>query len=119
MRLQRLIVPALALALLSAVQDRPAASRADLEGRVKLLETRLLQVEGHLQAQAVSAQAVSKALDEAVKEGFTAGINPRSREILVEAWKSQAQSAGKGLQAARPAASTQRIDPRLERRKRR
>jgi hypothetical protein len=36
-------------------------------------------------------------MDKAVEEGFTAGINYRSRETLVQAWKAQNRAALKDV----------------------
>ncbi len=57
------------------------------------LTPRIERIEAYLQAQAKSAQALEDALDEAVDQGYTAGINYRSRETLIDAWKKQNTAA--------------------------
>lgn len=68
----------------------------DPDPNANLLQ-RIEHIESYLQAQAKSVRATDRALDQAVEEGFTAGINYRSRETLVQAWKAQGQSALKGV----------------------
>lgn len=49
----------------------------------------LARVVHYLDAQATSAAALAGSLDESEKAGFTAGINPSSREILLAGWREQ------------------------------
>ena len=55
---------------------------ADLEARIEALET-------YAQAQAKAATALSRSLDTSEDEGFVPGINFRSREVLLAAWRAQ------------------------------
>ena len=47
----------------------------------------LARVVHYLDAQALSAGTLAGILDESEKAGFTAGINPSSREILLAGWR--------------------------------
>lgn len=66
-----------------------------LEGRVEALEARVEAVEGYLQQQAAAAEKLSKALEESRSAGFTYGINPESREVLLEGLGQAASAARK------------------------
>ena len=82
------------------------STRERAEGLAKdLKETRdlLNGVVHYLQAQAVAAQNVGARLDESEAAGFTAGINPRSREILMAAWREQIAETQKILPGSAPA----------------
>ena len=61
------------------------------------LVQRIERIEAYLQTQAKSVRAIDVAIDQAVEEGFTAGINYRSRETLIQAWKAQNQATLKGV----------------------
>lgn len=63
-----------------------------LGAQVKALEERVQQLEGYMAGQAEAAKAVDAALDQAVAAGYTSGINFKSREILVAAWKASAKA---------------------------
>ena len=73
------------------------AKRSQDPGPDPALAQRIERIEAYLQAQAKSVQATGRALDLAVEQGFTAGINYRSRETLVQAWKAQNQTALKAV----------------------
>lgn len=98
-----------------------------LEKRVQALETKLAEganaiarveaIEEYLAAQSAADAAVIKAVDEAVDQGFTSGINFKSRETLVAAWKARAEAAAANLPAPKKAPQV-KVDPRLERRRR-
>lgn len=47
----------------------------------------LARVVSYLEAQASSAAALAEVLDQSEQAGFTAGINPRSREVLLGGWR--------------------------------
>ena len=66
------------------------------------LVQRIERIESYLQTQARSVRATDRAMDKAVEEGFTAGINYRSRETLVQAWKAQNQAALKDVPGSKP-----------------
>lgn len=89
-----LAIGAGALTLAGWVQD-PSESQ-DPAPNAALVQ-RIERIEAYLQAQAKSVRAADQALDKAVEEGFAAGINYRSRETLIQAWKAQNQAALKGV----------------------
>jgi hypothetical protein len=103
---------------LSALTASPQESQEGLEGRVAKLEeelaaakkreqeTRALleQTLVYLEQRARSAQALLTALDESEREGFTAGINFRSREILLAGFRAYWGETPKGLPKPAPAA---------------
>lgn len=51
----------------------------------------------YLNTQAESSKEVQKALDASETAGFVYGINPRSREILLAAWREQLTKMQAGL----------------------
>ncbi len=68
--------------------------------KVQELERKVAALEAWVAAQQAQAKATATALGEAEAAGFTAGINPRSREVLLGAWRAAAEKAqaplGKG-----------------------
>jgi hypothetical protein len=89
-----LAIGAGALTLAGWVQT-PSGSQ-DPDPNADLVQ-RIERIEAYLQAQAKSVRATDRAMDQAVEEGFTAGINYHSRETLIQAWKAQNQAALKGV----------------------
>ena len=71
--------------------------------KVQELERKVAALEAWVAAQQAQAKATAAALGEAEAAGFTAGINPRSREVLLGAWRAAAEKAqaplGKGASA--------------------
>ena len=57
----------------------------------------------YLDAQAKSAAAMEKVLDDAEKAGFTYGINPDSRHLLLRGWRDQLSAMQKDLPGAQSA----------------
>ena len=97
-----------------AVQD-PAAARVeklekDLAAsrlRVEALSTDVADLKKqmaatlqYLQVQAKSAAAMASALDESEKLGFTYGINPNSRHVMLAGWREQLAAAQKDVPTA-------------------
>lgn len=92
-----------------AAQDAEEAGEAQeaVDDRVLLLEARLevLELElaatrslldetvSYLQAQAQAARSLGSSLDAAEAAGFTAGINYRSRELLLNGWRQALQAS--------------------------
>jgi septal ring factor EnvC (AmiA/AmiB activator) len=56
----------------------------------------------YLLAQAEGSKQVAQALDASETAGFVYGINPRSREILLAAWREQLTKMQAGLPEVRP-----------------
>ena len=84
-----------------AFSTSPPQDPADgeLAAQVQGLQDRVEKLESYVSDQAKAAKAVSAALDQAVAAGYTSGINFKSREILVSAWKASAKAqmdAGSG-----------------------
>lgn len=77
-----------------ALEDEMATVRTQLEA---LAESKA-DLEAFLAAQARSAKALKDSLATSEKEGFTAGINPKSREVLLAGFRSYVD----GLEAAAP-----------------
>lgn len=89
------------LAVSTAAPLRQEAAVQDVEPRLAALEAELETVRGQLEdmqaakgrldaflaAQARSAKALRASLASSEKEGFTAGINPKSREVLLSGFR--------------------------------
>jgi hypothetical protein len=76
------------------------ATRQRLEEIVKsskLQQDALNATIQYLSAQAEGSKEVQKALDASETAGFVYGINPRSREILLQAWREQLTKMQAGL----------------------
>jgi len=67
--------------------------KVDLQDRVEALEATVAQTTAYLQSQAKAQGDLVKALAESESAGFTYGINPESREILLKGLRDQAQAA--------------------------
>jgi len=77
--------------------------RALDELRFELTETRdvLNTTVAYLKAQAAAAKALKSSLSDVEAQGFTAGINPRSRETLLRNWRSYLDDQQNGLPLAK------------------
>ena len=84
---------ALALGLVVPQSGNAGQDGEALAQQVQTLEKRLAEVETYLQAQAKAAEAQAKALDSVAEEGFTAGANYKSRELLLESMHETAKAA--------------------------
>lgn len=122
MALSRTLLPALAACggmLLAHPQDGDSkALEAALQRQQEVLErveARLDALESYARAQASAEEAFVAATRAAREAGFAAGINPHSRELLLEAWAARAAAAAKGL----PGAPSQPSPPAEGRRPRR
>ena len=91
-------------------------AKNDLEAQVLTLQQRLEAVEGYLEAQVKADKALLGAINLSVAEGFTAGINHRAKEILVEAWRARATAAASAVPGKDEKAPSEPADPRLRRR---
>ena len=83
-----------------------AATRQHVEALAAELTAangRLTAVVKYLDAQSKGAAGMSSTLDASEKAGFTYGINPDSRLILLEGWREQLAGIQKGLPAVPPA----------------
>lgn len=76
-----------------------------LQQEAKLQSARIDQLTRYLEAQAKAAQAMQDTLAQSEKEGFTYGINPRSREILLNGWREQLSTLQRDLPQPRPVSS--------------
>lgn len=91
-------------------KDDPAKAKDDAAKKIEVLENDLIttrqkceavstdlaetkaavaRITQYLDAQARSASAMAAILDESEQAGFTAGINPNSRTILLTGWREQ------------------------------
>jgi hypothetical protein len=59
----------------------------------------LEQTMKYLSEQAASSRELAKALDASEQAGFTFGINPESRQILLRAWRERIDAAQRNLPA--------------------
>ena len=87
------IIPIIALSFLALGAMPQSGDSKGLAVRVQVLETQVQEMKGMMQAQSKAASEMLISLGEAEKAGFTAGINPRSREILMAAWRAQAKAS--------------------------
>lgn len=124
---------AVLLALRAPAQDPPPdEQKNDLEARVESLEKALAvtiqqvdalsdelaeaaalmdQTVSYLRVQARSAEEMSSTLDLAEAEGFTFGINPRSREVLLAGWRQTLADARAGVPGAKAEAEAGEGNP--------
>lgn len=72
---------------------------AALRKQVAELEAKVTACESFMKQQATAGAALADALARSEAEGFTAGINPRSREILLDGLRSQAKAMRAGAGA--------------------
>jgi hypothetical protein len=70
----------------------------ELKGSRKTLE----EAQKYIDAQAKAAKSMAETLDESEKAGFTYGINPGSRELLLAGWRSQLEVLQEGVPAPLP-----------------
>lgn len=84
---------------LAATVDRTDALSAELAATTALLD----QTVRYVQAQAHGAAALARTLDQSEQEGFTYGINPRSRELLLSGWRGSLRTARTGVPGLKPA----------------
>lgn len=113
MRSQNLVlcaVGALAAAALAFSGPAPtsAASQESAEVRALTMKVEALEkkLEAFTEAQADAGDALMDAIARSEAEGFTAGINPKSREVLLDGLRAQAKAmkagAGKDAKKATP-----------------
>jgi hypothetical protein len=86
---------------------RLEVSQAELDRRLATLATEvqkntdaLAAVQGYLQAQASAADAMRATLAASEEAGFTFGINPESRHILLDGWRRQLAATEKDVPGA-------------------
>ncbi len=65
---------------------------AALQQKVTALEEKLESYDTFMEAQAKAGETLVDALARSEAEGFTAGINPKSREILLDGLRAQAEA---------------------------
>ena len=88
------IIPILALSFLAlGAMPQGGDDKAGLAMRIQVLETKMQVMQTQLDAQSKASSDLLISLDSAEKAGFTAGINPRSREILLGAWRAHAKAS--------------------------
>lgn len=70
---------------------------AALQQKVTALEEKLKSYDVFMEAQLKAGKTLADALARSEAEGFTAGINPRSREILLAGLRAQAEAMQTGV----------------------
>ena len=70
----------------------------ELKGARKMLD----EAQKYIEAQAKAAKALVEVLDAAEKAGFTFGINPESREILLKGWREELDTLQQGVPTPLP-----------------
>lgn len=115
--MQSRFVPALVLVILVGVATAPLgqdAEKAGLEAEVQALsaevaeltsrleeaERRVDQAVEYLERSQKAAAEMTKTLAASEEAGFTFGINPKSRELLLEGWRKQLSELQKGVPAS-------------------
>lgn len=101
MRTQDLALCALGALFAAGLAFGSASQKSDpevaaLRKQVEVLEEKVEVMSAFLVAQEAAGAALMDSLARSEAEGFTAGINPKSREILLEGLRTQA----KAMQAA-------------------
>jgi hypothetical protein len=77
---------------IAALENDLVTTRAKAEAvAVELADTKaaVTRIVAYLDAQAHSAQQMAETLDNSEQAGFTAGINPNSRTMLLAGWREQ------------------------------
>ena len=87
---------------LEALEQEVSQLKSDLAAKTAAAE----EVQRYLAGEKERGTALLKAFDEAEQAGFTAGINYRSREILLGGLRSYVKDAQKGLPAPKKAAGS-------------
>ena len=90
------------------VEEDVAALRLDLEklqASFVELQSQHDQLVSWAQEQSRAAAAMEATLAASESAGFTAGINPRSRELLLQGWRANLSSLQKGVPATKKGAA--------------
>jgi hypothetical protein len=87
-----LIASLLSFGRAPAAQQDPNKALAALQAQIVELEAKVEGCQAFIQQQAAAGKELSEALARSEAEGFTAGINPRSREVLLEGLRTQAKA---------------------------
>jgi hypothetical protein len=90
---------------LDVMQKDILDSRARVEQLVEQLKgahKTLDEAQKYIDAQAKSAKSMAAVLDESEKAGFTFGINPESREMLLKGWRAELDTLQQGVPAPLP-----------------
>ena len=92
---------ALGAMLFSSVSPAPVSQEMDpafkaLKAEVTALTKKVEGFEKFLESQAAAGKSLEAALTRAKAEGFTAGINPSSREALLGGLRAQAEAMQSG-----------------------
>jgi len=90
---------------LDAMQKDILDSRTRVEQMVEELKgarKTLDEAQKYIEAQAKAAKALVEVLDAAEKAGFTFGINPESREILLKGWREELDTLQQGVPTPLP-----------------
>jgi septal ring factor EnvC (AmiA/AmiB activator) len=95
--------------LASLEQEVAAQKRANAQFVKELKEQRaqLDKTVRYLNEQAKAAEALVGTLEASEKAGFTFGINPESREVLLRGWREALAAAQKDVPAPPPASNGQ------------
>ena len=72
-----------------ANQEDPNKVLALLRAEILELELQVLTCQSFMEQQAAAGKELAEALARSEAEGFTAGINPRSREVLLDGLPGQ------------------------------
>jgi hypothetical protein len=97
------LVFVLLLAALTRSQDPEARPSDAVLARLEILEKQMAQVQTWIQAQAKQAETLAAAVEASEKEGFVYGINPKSREVLLAAWRAHAATLRAAVPGSAPA----------------
>ena len=68
----------------------------------KLLRRTIEDSQKYIEAQSKAAKAMADVLDDSEKQGFTYGINPGSREVLLKGWRDELGVLQQGVPAPLP-----------------
>lgn len=118
MRSQNLLLCALgALTAAALAYSSPQAPEAGdgaheasaMEARVEALEREVAALKTFTEAQAAAGAELLDALARCEAEGFTAGINPKSREVLLAGLRAQASAMKAGADEKEDDANSKRV----------
>ena len=86
-----------------------AHEAAAMEARVEALEREVAALKAFTEAQAAAGAELIDALVRCEAEGFTAGINPKSREVLLAGLRAQASAMQAGADEEGDGATSKRV----------
>lgn len=89
--------------------QKDSLETAAMKARLETLEKEVASLKAFTEAQAAAGAELVDALARSEAEGFTAGINPKSREVLLAGLRAQAKAMQAGGDGEEDGASSKRV----------